>query len=115
MRIQDLTAALLIAMLSGISMVNAALNTQFLIDRFPIDGIVFSGIAGGARYSGIIFSNRSIPDTISIPSDRAFEPETYRSSPHLLIGRPIETVVQTEMLRKRRWRSSTQAPTLRNE
>jgi adenosylhomocysteine nucleosidase len=34
-------------MLSGVSMVNAALNTQFLIDHFPIDRIVFSGIAGG--------------------------------------------------------------------
>jgi len=36
-----------VLMLSGISMVNAALNTQFLIDRFPIERIVFSGIAGG--------------------------------------------------------------------
>jgi adenosylhomocysteine nucleosidase len=36
-----------VLMLSGISMVNAALNTQFLIDHFPIDRIVFSGIAGG--------------------------------------------------------------------
>ncbi len=34
-------------MLSGVSMVNAALNTQFLIDHFPIKRIVFSGIAGG--------------------------------------------------------------------
>jgi adenosylhomocysteine nucleosidase len=36
-----------VLMLSGISMVNAALNTQFLIDHFPVDRIVFSGIAGG--------------------------------------------------------------------
>jgi adenosylhomocysteine nucleosidase len=34
-------------MLSGVSMVNAALNTQFLIDHFPVRRIVFSGIAGG--------------------------------------------------------------------
>jgi len=34
-------------MLSGVSMVNAALNTQFLIDHFKIKRIVFSGIAGG--------------------------------------------------------------------
>jgi adenosylhomocysteine nucleosidase len=34
-------------MLSGVSMVNAALNTQFLIDHFSIKRIVFSGIAGG--------------------------------------------------------------------
>jgi len=34
-------------MLSGVSMVNAALNTQFLIDHFPVRRILFSGIAGG--------------------------------------------------------------------
>jgi len=33
--------------LSGVSMVNAAMNTQRLIDRYPIRAIVFSGIAGG--------------------------------------------------------------------
>lgn len=32
--------------LSGISMVNAAMTTQLALDRFDIDGIVFSGIAG---------------------------------------------------------------------
>ncbi|MEG3086630.1 5'-methylthioadenosine/S-adenosylhomocysteine nucleosidase [Sphingomonas sp. PB4P5] len=32
---------------SGISMVNAAMNTQLLIDRFAVTSIVFSGIAGG--------------------------------------------------------------------
>jgi adenosylhomocysteine nucleosidase len=33
--------------LSGISMVNAAMTTQIALDRFTIDRIVFSGIAGG--------------------------------------------------------------------
>ena len=33
--------------LSGISMVNAAMTTQMLLDRFEVEGIVFSGIAGG--------------------------------------------------------------------
>jgi adenosylhomocysteine nucleosidase len=32
---------------SGVSMVNAAMNTQLVIDRFNIRRIVFSGIAGG--------------------------------------------------------------------
>ena len=32
---------------SGISMVNAAMTTQLALDRFQVDGIVFSGIAGG--------------------------------------------------------------------
>ena len=33
--------------LSGVSMVNAAMNTQRALDRFHISRIVFSGIAGG--------------------------------------------------------------------
>jgi adenosylhomocysteine nucleosidase len=33
--------------LSGISMVNAAMTTQVALDRFTIERIVFSGIAGG--------------------------------------------------------------------
>jgi len=34
--------------MSGISMVNAAMTTQIVIDRFNVDRLVFSGIAGGA-------------------------------------------------------------------
>jgi len=33
--------------LSGVSMVNAAMNTQRVLDRFRVTRIVFSGIAGG--------------------------------------------------------------------
>ncbi|ESQ79616.1 5'-methylthioadenosine/S-adenosylhomocysteine nucleosidase [Asticcacaulis sp. YBE204] len=33
--------------MSGMSMVNAAMTTQILIDRFHVEHIVFSGIAGG--------------------------------------------------------------------
>lgn len=35
--------------LSGISMVNAAMNTQLALDRFTITHLVFSGIAGGVN------------------------------------------------------------------
>jgi adenosylhomocysteine nucleosidase len=35
--------------LSGVSMVNAAMNTQAALDRFNIQRIVFSGIAGGVN------------------------------------------------------------------
>jgi adenosylhomocysteine nucleosidase len=35
--------------LSGVSMVNAAMNTQLALDRFHIERIVFSGIAGGVN------------------------------------------------------------------
>lgn len=36
-----------VLVLSGVSMVNAAMNTQIALDRFAVEGIVFSGIAGG--------------------------------------------------------------------
>ena len=36
-----------VLMLSGFSMVNAAMTTQAALDRYTIRGIVFSGIAGG--------------------------------------------------------------------
>jgi adenosylhomocysteine nucleosidase len=35
--------------LTGVSMVNAAMTTQTVIDRFNITGIIFSGIAGGVN------------------------------------------------------------------
>jgi adenosylhomocysteine nucleosidase len=37
--------------LSGISMTNATMNTQLVLDRFRISNIVFSGIAGGVNPS----------------------------------------------------------------
>ena len=40
-----------VLMLSGFSMVNAAMTTQALLDRFTIRRIVFSGIAGGVNPS----------------------------------------------------------------
>ncbi|MDN5842821.1 MAG: 5'-methylthioadenosine/S-adenosylhomocysteine nucleosidase [Alcaligenaceae bacterium] len=38
-----------VLLLSGISMVNAAMNTQRVLDRFHITHLVFSGIAGGVN------------------------------------------------------------------
>jgi len=38
-----------VLVLSGVSMVNAALTAQTVLDHFVIDGIVFSGIAGGVN------------------------------------------------------------------
>lgn len=37
----------IILMMSGVSIVNAAMNSQIVIDRFAVKRIVFSGIAGG--------------------------------------------------------------------
>ena len=38
-----------VLLLSGVSMVNAALTTQALLDHFTVREIVFSGIAGGVN------------------------------------------------------------------
>ncbi|MEO6409086.1 MAG: 5'-methylthioadenosine/S-adenosylhomocysteine nucleosidase [Burkholderiaceae bacterium] len=38
-----------VLLLSGISMTNAAMNTQRVLDRFAVTHIVFSGIAGGVN------------------------------------------------------------------
>ncbi len=38
-----------VLLLSGFSMVNAAMTTQAMLDRFHVTGIVFSGIAGGVN------------------------------------------------------------------
>jgi adenosylhomocysteine nucleosidase len=38
-----------VLLLSGFSMVNAAMTTQALLDRYTISSIVFSGIAGGVN------------------------------------------------------------------
>ncbi|WP_322997006.1 5'-methylthioadenosine/S-adenosylhomocysteine nucleosidase [Castellaniella sp.] len=40
-----------VLLLSGISMVNASMNTQLLFDRFQVTHLVFSGIAGGVNPS----------------------------------------------------------------
>lgn len=46
--------------LSGISMTNAAMNTQLALDRFKISHIVFSGIAGGVN-PGLRIGDVSVP------------------------------------------------------
>jgi adenosylhomocysteine nucleosidase len=38
-----------VLLLSGMSMVNASMNTQLVIDKFKVSHIVFSGIAGGVN------------------------------------------------------------------
>lgn len=51
-----------ILMESGVSMVNAAMNAQLLIDRFPVSRILFSGIAGGVDPS-LHIGDVVIPDS----------------------------------------------------
>ena len=40
-----------VVFLSGVSMTNAAMNTQLVLERFNVSSIVFSGIAGGVNPS----------------------------------------------------------------
>ncbi|MGA1797167.1 5'-methylthioadenosine/S-adenosylhomocysteine nucleosidase [Sphingomonas sp. 4RDLI-65] len=48
-------------MQSGVSMVNAAMNTQLVLDRFTVRRIVFSGIAGGVD-PGLSIGDVVVPD-----------------------------------------------------
>lgn len=73
-----------VLMLSGVSMVNASMNTQLLLDHFNITHLVFSGIAGGvdpslnigdvavpaqwAQYQEAIFARETAPDTFTLSS-----------------------------------------------
>lgn len=70
--------------LTGVSMVNAAMNSQLLIDHFAIKQIVFSGIAGGVnperhigdvivpaqwgQYLEMILARETAPDEYTPPS-----------------------------------------------
>src|SRR4051812_9633794 len=49
-------------MQSGVSMVNAAMNTQLVVDRFAVKRIVFSGIAGGVD-PGLSIGDVVVPDS----------------------------------------------------
>ncbi len=76
--------------LSGMSMVNAALNTQAALDRFKVTAIVFSGIAGGvdpaldvgdvvvadrwSQYLESIFARETAPTVFTPPQTEAPPP-----------------------------------------
>lgn len=78
----DISGKPVVLFLSGVSMVNATMNTQIALDRFDVTGIVFSGIAGGvdpslsigdvvvpaewSEYLESVFA-RETPDGFAIP------------------------------------------------
>jgi len=57
----DLEGKPVVLFLSGVSMVNAAMNTQRALDRFRVRRIVFSGIAGGVD-PGLDVGDVVVPD-----------------------------------------------------
>lgn len=68
--------------LSGISMVNAAMNTQLLFDRFHVTHLVFSGIAGGVN-PGLRIGDVSVPERwgqyLELVMMRDIAPGRYRA------------------------------------
>jgi adenosylhomocysteine nucleosidase len=75
-----------VIVLSGVSMVNAALTTQRLVDHFPIERLVLSGIAGG------IDPARRVGDVV-VPESWAMPMEVYwhhDDSPPAPCGAPAD-------------------------
>lgn len=90
--------------LSGISMVNASMNTQLVLDRFNIQSIIFSGIAGGVdpslhigdvsvptqwgQYLEVLMARETAPGRYTIPPRM----EAQTLAPFgMLHPRPVET------------------------
>ena len=66
-----------VLLLSGVSMVNAAMTTQALLDRIPIRTIVFSGIAGGVN-PGLHVGDVTVPAQWGNYQEQVFARETPR-------------------------------------
>ena len=64
-----------VLVLSGFSMVNAAMTTQAMLDRFTIRGIVFSGIAGGVN-PGLHVGDVTVPAQWGNYQEMVFARET---------------------------------------
>ena len=64
-----------VLLLSGFSMVNAAMTTQAMLDRFTIRGIVFSGIAGGVN-PGLRIGDVTVPAQWGNYQEMVFARET---------------------------------------
>lgn len=101
---------------SGVSMVNAAMNTQLVIDRFNVKRIVFSGIAGGidpalsvgdvvvadqwAQYMEVALGRKK--------GDQFISPDIYDDPDHLsnygmMIPRTVRVGNAAEPAKRHRW------------
>jgi adenosylhomocysteine nucleosidase len=68
--------------LSGISMTNAAMNTQLVLDRFKVSHVVFSGIAGGVNPSlniGDVTVAQRWGQYLEVLAARETEPGRYKA------------------------------------
>ena len=64
-----------VLVLSGVSMVNTAMTTQTVLDHFEIDGIIFSGIAGGVN-PGLNIGDVVVPAQWGQYQEQTFARET---------------------------------------
>jgi adenosylhomocysteine nucleosidase len=64
-----------VLLLSGVSMVNAAMTTQALLDRYAVRAIVFTGIAGGVNPS-LRVGDVTVPAAWANYQEHAFARET---------------------------------------
>jgi adenosylhomocysteine nucleosidase len=64
-----------VLLLSGFSMINAAMTTQALFDHFPVQGVIFSGIAGGVN-PGLCVGDVTVPAQWGNYQEQAFARET---------------------------------------
>jgi adenosylhomocysteine nucleosidase len=71
----ELAGKNVLLVLSGVSMVNAAMTTQTAIDYFEIDGIIFSGIAGGVN-PGLNIGDVVVPAQWGEYQEQTFARET---------------------------------------
>jgi adenosylhomocysteine nucleosidase len=71
----ELAGKKVLFVLSGVSMVNAAMTTQTVLDYFEIDGIVFSGIAGGVN-PGLNIGDVVVPAQWGQYQEQTFARET---------------------------------------
>ena len=104
-----------VLLLSGVSMVNAAMTTQALLDRFTVRSIVFSGIAGGVN-PGLQVGDVTVPARWGNYQEMAFARETPTGfEPGLMRGtfpgfgmmftRPVAVVVRSkpDSIERRFW------------
>ena len=76
-----------VVFLTGISLVNAAMNTQLVIDHFNVEAILVSGVAGGVDPS-LSFADVTVPAKWGQYNEMVYmrETETGEFAPHPGLG-----------------------------
>lgn len=92
--------------LSGVSMVNAAMNSQLALDRFDITGIVISGIAGGVdpglHIGDVVAAGRwgqYLEAVFAREADGRFQPPSWIPTPYPDFGMIFPTDVEVRSAR----------------